>query len=185
MTSYHLDHLQYLETEAIHVMREVAGEFERPALLFFRRKGFHLPAATRGEGVSPLGSPAAVAERRYRPPFPRAEHVPRHAREGAGARNSLSAASRTRSPRVSPRPPRAKSAAIACRSPRCSRRSRSSASTVASAARAATRKRPAPRSASSVSATASASGTRKTSGPRFGISTTAGSIREKTCARSR
>ena len=34
MTSYHLDHLQYLETEAIHIMREVAGEFERPALLF-------------------------------------------------------------------------------------------------------------------------------------------------------
>ena len=34
MTSYYLDHLQYLETEAIHVMREVAAEFERPALLF-------------------------------------------------------------------------------------------------------------------------------------------------------
>jgi sulfate adenylyltransferase subunit 2 len=34
VTSYHLDHLQYLETEAIHVMREVAAEFERPALLF-------------------------------------------------------------------------------------------------------------------------------------------------------
>ena len=34
MTSYHLDHLQLLETEAIHVLREVAGEFERPALLF-------------------------------------------------------------------------------------------------------------------------------------------------------
>jgi sulfate adenylyltransferase subunit 2 len=34
MKSYHLDHLQYLETEAIHVMREVAAEFERPALLF-------------------------------------------------------------------------------------------------------------------------------------------------------
>ncbi|MEO6875597.1 MAG: sulfate adenylyltransferase subunit CysD [Opitutaceae bacterium] len=34
MPSYHLDHLQYFETEAIHVMREVAGEFERPALLF-------------------------------------------------------------------------------------------------------------------------------------------------------
>src|SRR5947208_14700296 len=34
MNSYHLDHLQYLETEAIHVLREVAGEFERPALLF-------------------------------------------------------------------------------------------------------------------------------------------------------
>jgi sulfate adenylyltransferase subunit 2 len=34
MTSYHLDHLQYLETEAIHIMREVAAEFERPCLLF-------------------------------------------------------------------------------------------------------------------------------------------------------
>src|SRR6201997_2042569 len=34
MTSYLLDHLQHLETEAIHIMREVAGEFERPALLF-------------------------------------------------------------------------------------------------------------------------------------------------------
>jgi len=34
MSSYHLDHLQFLETEAIHIMREVAAEFERPALLF-------------------------------------------------------------------------------------------------------------------------------------------------------
>ncbi|MBW7894847.1 MAG: sulfate adenylyltransferase subunit CysD [Opitutaceae bacterium] len=34
MSNYHLDHLQYLETEAIHIMREVAGEFERPAILF-------------------------------------------------------------------------------------------------------------------------------------------------------
>src|ERR1041385_8953836 len=34
MINYHLDHLQHLETEAIHIMREVAGEFERPALLF-------------------------------------------------------------------------------------------------------------------------------------------------------
>src|SRR5512139_2739531 len=33
-SSYHLDHLQYLETEAIHVLREVAAEFERPAILF-------------------------------------------------------------------------------------------------------------------------------------------------------
>src|SRR3954449_378632 len=34
MTSYHLAPLQPPETEAIHIMREVAGEFERPALLF-------------------------------------------------------------------------------------------------------------------------------------------------------
>ncbi len=34
MNNYHLDHLEYLETEAIHVLREVAAQFERPALLF-------------------------------------------------------------------------------------------------------------------------------------------------------
>jgi sulfate adenylyltransferase subunit 2 len=34
MNTYHLDHLQYLESEAIHVMREVAAEFERPVILF-------------------------------------------------------------------------------------------------------------------------------------------------------
>jgi sulfate adenylyltransferase subunit 2 len=34
MSSYHLDHLQYLETEGIHIMREVAAEFERPCLMF-------------------------------------------------------------------------------------------------------------------------------------------------------
>ncbi|HMH20990.1 MAG TPA: sulfate adenylyltransferase subunit CysD [Puia sp.] len=31
---YHLDYLDQLESEAIHIMREVAGQFERPALLF-------------------------------------------------------------------------------------------------------------------------------------------------------
>jgi sulfate adenylyltransferase subunit 2 len=32
--SYELDHLKVLESEAIHVMREVASEFERPVMLF-------------------------------------------------------------------------------------------------------------------------------------------------------
>lgn len=34
MTSYNLNHLQQLESEAIFVMREVAAQFERPVLLF-------------------------------------------------------------------------------------------------------------------------------------------------------
>src|SRR5262245_62345549 len=33
-TTYELSHLQALEAEAIHVIREVAAEFERPVLLF-------------------------------------------------------------------------------------------------------------------------------------------------------
>jgi sulfate adenylyltransferase subunit 2 len=34
MSSYHLDHLEHLETESMHVLREVAAEFERPVILF-------------------------------------------------------------------------------------------------------------------------------------------------------
>lgn len=34
MNKYYLDYLEQLEAEAIHIMREVAGQFERPALLF-------------------------------------------------------------------------------------------------------------------------------------------------------
>lgn len=34
MQQYRLDHLDQLESEAIHIMREVAGQFEKPALLF-------------------------------------------------------------------------------------------------------------------------------------------------------
>jgi 3'-phosphoadenosine 5'-phosphosulfate sulfotransferase (PAPS reductase)/FAD synthetase len=32
--TYHLPHLRTLEAEAVHVMREVVAEFERPVLLF-------------------------------------------------------------------------------------------------------------------------------------------------------
>ena len=34
MSLHHLDYLDQLESEAIHIFREVAGQFERPALLF-------------------------------------------------------------------------------------------------------------------------------------------------------
>ena len=34
MSKYYLDYLEQLESEAIHIMREVAAQFEKPALLF-------------------------------------------------------------------------------------------------------------------------------------------------------
>ena len=34
MSNYKLDYLEQLESESIHIFREVAGQFERPALLF-------------------------------------------------------------------------------------------------------------------------------------------------------
>ncbi|MGW1303525.1 sulfate adenylyltransferase subunit CysD, partial [Streptomyces sp. NPDC002514] len=33
-TPYSLSHLDALESEAVHIFREVAGEFERPVILF-------------------------------------------------------------------------------------------------------------------------------------------------------
>ena len=38
MSNYQLDYLDQLESEAIHIIREVAGQFEKPALLFQRGK---------------------------------------------------------------------------------------------------------------------------------------------------
>jgi sulfate adenylyltransferase subunit 2 len=55
--TYHLTHLRTLEAEAIHVMREVAAEFERPVLLFSGGK----------DSIVLL----RLAERAFRPaPFP-------------------------------------------------------------------------------------------------------------------
>src|ERR1700752_1772488 len=34
MSNYKLDYLDQLESEAIHILREVAGQFDKPALLF-------------------------------------------------------------------------------------------------------------------------------------------------------
>lgn len=34
MTNYALSHLQQLEQESIHIIREVASEFERPVMLY-------------------------------------------------------------------------------------------------------------------------------------------------------
>jgi len=56
-TTYHLSHLRALEAEAIHVMREVAAEFERPVLLFSGGK----------DSIALL----RLAEKAFRPgPFP-------------------------------------------------------------------------------------------------------------------
>src|SRR6186713_2110637 len=34
MSDFHLTHLKQLEAESIHIMREVAAEFERPVMLY-------------------------------------------------------------------------------------------------------------------------------------------------------
>jgi len=44
-TTYHLNYLEQLEAESIHIFREVAAQFEKPALLF-SGAGFSNWAAT-------------------------------------------------------------------------------------------------------------------------------------------
>ena len=34
MSTHHLNYLEQLEAESIHIFREIAAQFERPALLF-------------------------------------------------------------------------------------------------------------------------------------------------------
>ena len=43
--------LDELEAESIHILREVAAEFERPVLLFSGGKDSHRHAAAGGEGL--------------------------------------------------------------------------------------------------------------------------------------
>ena len=48
---YHLSQLDLLESEAIHIMREVAAEFERPVLLFSGGKDSITALRLAGEGI--------------------------------------------------------------------------------------------------------------------------------------
>ena len=55
-TDYLLSQLDVLEAESIHVMREVAAEFERPALLFSGGKDSIVMLALAERAFAPAGS---------------------------------------------------------------------------------------------------------------------------------
>ena len=57
---YELSHLDALESEAIHLMREVAAEFERPALLFSGGKDSIVLLALAEKAFDPAPLPFAV-----------------------------------------------------------------------------------------------------------------------------
>src|ERR1700682_6579257 len=53
--TYHLPHLRTLEAEAVHVMREVAAEFEHPVLLFSGGKDSIVLLRVAEKGFRPGG----------------------------------------------------------------------------------------------------------------------------------
>ena len=172
---YELSHLRVLEAEAIHIIREVAAEFERPVLLF-SGAGLDRHAAPGDQGVRPGRLPFPVMHVDTGHNFDeviatRDELVARHGLRlvVASVQDDIDAG------RVVDNGP--------SRNPlqtvtllRAIRENKFDAAFMAPGA---TRRRPGPRSGCSASATSSASGTRRRSGPSCGTSTTAGTARVK------
>src|SRR6059058_5408164 len=83
-------HLDGLESEAIHVMREVVAETTNPALLF-SGQGLDRDAAPRREGLPPGSLSVPARAHRYRAQLRRGHRLPRraHARAGRAARRAV------------------------------------------------------------------------------------------------
>ena len=70
MSSYHLNYLEQLETESIHIFREVAAQFEKPALLFSGGKDSITLVHLAKKGIFPGQDPISAGTYRYGTQFP-------------------------------------------------------------------------------------------------------------------
>ncbi len=57
-SSYTLTHLKVLEAESIHIIREVAAEFERPVMLYSIGKDSAVMLRLAQKAFHPAGSPS-------------------------------------------------------------------------------------------------------------------------------
>ena len=74
-----LDHLRLLEAEAVHILREVVAELERPVLLFSGGKDSIVLLRLAEKAFEPVPLAVSGAPRRYGPQLPRGAGVPRPA----------------------------------------------------------------------------------------------------------
>ena len=112
--TYTLSHIRYLEAESIHVMREVAAEFERPVMLYSVGKDSSVLLRLAQKAFAPGSIPFPLLARRHGVQVHRDVRVPRpRARSEIGAELSCAATAR-RSPRGQIPSTSARSAAAAC-----------------------------------------------------------------------
>ena len=71
-----LTHLQRLEAEALHILREVVAECERPVTLYFDRQGQLGPAAPGTQSVLPCAAALSLSAHRYDVEVPGNDRVP-------------------------------------------------------------------------------------------------------------
>ncbi len=71
------DHLDWLESEAIHILREVAAECRNPALLFSGGKDSIVMLRLAEKAFRPGKIPVPADAHRHRPQFPGSHSVPR------------------------------------------------------------------------------------------------------------
>ena len=185
-TTYELSDLDKLEAEAVHIFREVAATIEKPALLFSGGKDSVVMLHVAAKAFWPAPLPFPVMHVDTGENFDEVIEFRDRTVERLGVRlivasvqDDIDAGRVGRGDRAAGQPQPA-----ADRRPCCAGSPRTS-SARCSAARGATRRRPAPRSGCSASATSSASGTRATSGPSCGACTTAGTARARTSGSSR
>ena len=149
----------------MHVMREVAAEFERPVLLFSGGKDSIVLLRLAEKAFRPAPFPFPVMHVDTGHNFPEVLEFRDRRVEELG--EQLIVASVQESIDTGRAIEQGAARATGCRPSRCSTRSPSTASTPHSAAPAATRSAPAPRSGSSRSATPTGSGTRAPSAPEL------------------
>ena len=150
-----LSHIRLLEAESIHIIREVASEFQRPVMLYSIGKDSSVMLRLAQKAFHPGADSVSASARRHRLQIPRDARIPRPLHCRAGPQTHRVAQRRGTGGRRQPYSPwhaallRPAQDSGAARRPSCAR-----ISTLPSAARGATKKSPAPRSASSPSATA-------------------------------
>ncbi len=80
-----LNHIRLLEAESIHILREVASEFQRPVMLYSIGKDSSVMLRLAQKAFYPGADSVSAAARRYRLQVPRDARISRSIHERAGA----------------------------------------------------------------------------------------------------